>query len=170
MAGGWQLDVEVKPETDLKRVLHDIESTAASHASAEHNRAGEGRAPAREITTSFGRVYQMRPDQSKVAIEWIPPSPILGCIALTRGQAVLHPTEGKVVHFPQAIRRRRGTTTIVVRTGNRPDLLELFDLAIEMEAKLRSEVSTGQSGMSRQPANITAAALAEDRSLSRRRA
>ena len=44
MARDRQLDVEVKSETDLKRVLHDIESTAASHASAEHNRAGEARA------------------------------------------------------------------------------------------------------------------------------
>ena len=146
MARDRQLDVEVKSETDLKRVLHDIESTAASHASAEHNRAGEAR-PAREITTSFGA-----PSDAPRSVKGrdrmgtsLADSRLHGA---TRGQAVLHPTEGKVVNFPQAIRRRRGTTTIVVRTGNRPDLLELFDLAIEMEAKLRSEVSTEQSGRS----------------------
>jgi hypothetical protein len=99
----------------------------------------QGTALPRELTKSSGRVYQIFPDQWKVAIDWVPPSPILGCATLNRGMAEFHPTEGKVVRFPQAIRRRRGTATIAVRTGNRPDLLELFDLATELEAKLLSE-------------------------------
>ena len=94
---------------------------------------------ARELTKRSGRVYQICADQWKVAIDWVPPSPILGCTVLYRGQAEFHPTEGKVVRFPQALRRRRGTATIAVRTGNRPDLLELFNLATELEAKLLCE-------------------------------
>jgi hypothetical protein len=93
----------------------------------------------RELTKSSGRVYQIFPDQWKVAIDWIPPSPILGCAVLNRGKAEFHPTEGKVVLFPKAKRRRRGTATIAVRTSNRPDLLELFELATELEARLLSE-------------------------------
>jgi hypothetical protein len=99
----------------------------------------EERALPRELTKSSGRVYQIFPDQWKVAIDWVPPTPILGCAALNRGQAEFHPTEGKVVRFPQALRKRRGTASIAVRTGNRPDLLELFDLATELEAELLSE-------------------------------
>jgi hypothetical protein len=96
----------------------------------------------RELTKSSGRVYQIFADQSRVAIDWVPPSPILGCTVLNRGQAEFHPTEGKVVRFPRALRKRRGTATIAVRTGNRPDLLELFDLATELEAELLSEFET----------------------------
>jgi hypothetical protein len=100
----------------------------------------EEQALSRQLTKKSGRVYQICPSESRVAIDWIPPSPILGCSALNRGQAEFHPTEGKVVRFPQALRRRRGTASIAVRTGNRPDLLELFDLATELEAKLLSEL------------------------------
>jgi hypothetical protein len=99
----------------------------------------ETTAPRSDLTKGSGRVYRMSPSQCKVAIDWVPPSPILGCNTLTRGLAEFHPTEGKVVRFPRAIRRRRGTATIVVRVGNRPDLLELFNLATELEAKLISE-------------------------------
>ena len=95
-------------------------------------------APA-ELKKRAGRVYQMGPSHCKVAIDWVPPSPILGCTVLTRGQAEFDPIEGKVVRFPRAIRRRRGTASIAVRTGNRPDLLELFDLATALEAKLISD-------------------------------
>ena len=102
----------------------------------------EDRAVPRELTKSSGRVYQIFPDQWKVAIDWVPPSPILGCTVLNRGEAEFHPTEGKVVRFPQALRKRRGTATIAVRTCNRPDLLELFDLATELEAELLSEFET----------------------------
>ena len=93
----------------------------------------------RELRKRSGRVYQICPSQWKVAIDWVPPSPILGCTVLNRGEAEFHPTEGKVVRFPKAFRRRRGTATIAVRTGNRPDLLELFNLATELEARLLSE-------------------------------
>jgi hypothetical protein len=99
----------------------------------------EQRALPRELTKRSGRVYQICPSEWRVAIDWVPPSPILGCTVLNRGQAEFHPTEGKVVRFPQALRKRRGTATIAVRTGNRPDLLELFDLATELEAELLSE-------------------------------
>jgi hypothetical protein len=99
-------------------------------------------APTREITRSSGRVYQIRPDQCDVAIDWIPSAPILGCALLIGGRALNHPFEGKIVRFPQAIRRRRGTTSIAVRTGDRPELLELFELAKRMEAMLRSEIPT----------------------------
>jgi hypothetical protein len=92
-----------------------------------------------ELTKGSGRIYRMSPSQCKVAIDWAPPLPILGCTVLTRGLAEFHPTEGKVVRFPRAIRRRRGTATIVVRVANRPDLLALFDLATELEAKLIAE-------------------------------
>jgi hypothetical protein len=103
-----------------------------------------------ELTKRCGRVYQMGPSQCKVVIDWVPSSPILGCSRLTRGQPEFHPTEGKVVRFPQAIRRRRGTATIAVRTGNRPDLLELFDLATALEARLISDTKfkTGVSAKS----------------------
>ena len=104
---------------------------------------------AHEITRRFGRVYQTDSKKGRIEIDWIPPSPILGRTRLTRGQAVFHPIEGKVVRFPQAIRRRRGTATIVVRTGERPDLLELFELAIDMEADLSSDIgacATGPAG------------------------
>jgi PTS HPr component phosphorylation site len=84
---------------------------------------------------------------------WVPSSPILGCKVLTVGQAMYHPTEGKVVRFPQALRRRRRTTTIAVRTTQRPDLLELFGLAVEMEAEHRSEVEAAQR--SRRPSGVT---------------
>jgi hypothetical protein len=125
----------------LRGIRRDAESFAASPVLAQRQKwAGEASAAACEITKSFGRVYQIGSHQSSVAIDWLPPTPILGCTALTRGQALFHPTEGKVVHFPKAIRRRRGTTTIAMRTGIRPDLLELFDLAIEMQTKLGSEV------------------------------
>jgi hypothetical protein len=103
----------------------------------------EERALPKEFRKSSGRVYQMSASPCAVAIDWIPPSPILGCTMLRRGHAEFHPTEGKVVRFPQAIRRRRGTATIAVRTGNRPDLLELFDLATELEARLISESRLG---------------------------
>ena len=93
----------------------------------------------REITRSFGRVYQKHLDQCGVAIEWVPSVPILGCKVLSDGQALFHPTEGRVVRFPQAIRRRRGTATLAVRTTQRPDLLELFELAAKMEAELKCE-------------------------------
>jgi hypothetical protein len=99
----------------------------------------QGTAHPLEFTKRSGRVYQMGPSHCKVAIDWVPPTPILGCTMLTRGQPEFHPTEGKVVRFPQAIRRRRGTATIAVRTSNRPDLLELFDLATALEAKLISD-------------------------------
>jgi hypothetical protein len=99
----------------------------------------EERTLADELRNNSGRVYPMSGSRSAVAIDWIPPSPILGCSLLRGGQAEFHPTEGKVVRFPQAIKRRRGTTTIAVRTCNRPDLLELFDLATRLEAKLISE-------------------------------
>jgi hypothetical protein len=102
----------------------------------------DDRAAWHEVKKTSGRVYQLCPDQWNVAIDWVPPSPIVGCTVLTRGEAVFHPTEGKVVRFPQAIRRRRGTTTIAVRTGARPDLLELFELATELEAKLRSKIES----------------------------
>ncbi len=95
----------------------------------------------REVQRTFGRVYQIRPGQSGVAIDWQPPSPIIGCKVLNHGQAVFHPTEGKVVRFPRAIRRGCGATTIAVRTALRPDLLELFDLAMKMEAELASKVA-----------------------------
>jgi hypothetical protein len=98
----------------------------------------EGALP-RELTKESGRVYQICPTEWRVAIDWVPPSPILGCAVLNRGQAEFHPTEGKVVRFPHAKRRRRGTASIAVRTGNRPDLLELFDLATELEGRLLSE-------------------------------
>ncbi len=96
----------------------------------------------REVQRTFGRVYQIHPDQSGVIIDWQPSSPIIGCQVLTHGQAVFHPTEGKVVRFPGAIRRGRGTTTIAVRAASRPDLLELFDLAMKMEAEIASEVAS----------------------------
>jgi hypothetical protein len=99
----------------------------------------EATAPEPELTNGSGRVYRMSPSQCRVAIDWAPPSPILGCTVLTRGLAEVHPSEGKVVRFPRAIRRRRGTATIAVRANNRPDLLELFDLATALEAKLISE-------------------------------
>ncbi len=92
-----------------------------------------------EVKRPCGRVYQQRLNQCAVAIDWEPTAPILGCNVLTEGQATFHPIEGKVVCFPQALRRRRGSSTIAVRTTQRPDLLELFELAVEMEAKLRSE-------------------------------
>jgi hypothetical protein len=101
----------------------------------------EERALPDELTKNSGRVYRMPASPCAVAIDWIPPSPIMGCTMLKRGQAEFHPTEGKVVRFPQAIRRRRGTATIAVRTGNRPDLLELFDLATELEARI---ISSGE--------------------------
>ena len=98
----------------------------------------------REVQRPFGRVYQLRPDQSGVAIDWQPSSPIMGRKVLTHGQAVFHPTEGKVVRFPGSRRRRQRTSTIVVRTNLRPDLLELFDLAIKMEAERASEIASTQ--------------------------
>ena len=107
----------------------------------------------REIKRRFGRVYQICPDQSGVAIDWVPSSPILGCKELTVGQAMHHPTEGKVVRFPQAIRRRRRTTTIAVRTTQRPDLLQRFELAVEMVAELRSEIEAARR--SRHPSGVT---------------
>ena len=98
----------------------------------------------REVQRTFGRVYQIRIDQSGVAIDWQPSSPIIGCKELTHGQAVFHPTEGKVVYFPGAIGRGRGKTTIAARTTHRPDLVELFELALEMEAELRSDVEAAR--------------------------
>ena len=106
--------------------------------------------PPREVQRTFGRVYQTCVDQSAVTIDWQPSSPIIGCKMLTHGQAVFHPTEGRAVLFPGAIRRRRGTQTIAVRTTQRPDLLELFELAVAMEAELRSEVEAARR--SRHPA------------------
>ena len=102
----------------------------------------EERALPNELRSNSGRVYPMSGSRSAVAIDWIPSSPILGCRLLKGGQTEFHPTEGKVVRFPQAIRRRRGTATIAVRTCNRPDLLELFDLATRLEAKLISAAQT----------------------------
>jgi hypothetical protein len=114
----------------------------------------------REITRSFGRVYQKRLDQCGVAIEWVPSVPILGCMVLIHGQALFDPTEGRVVRFPKAIRRRRGTTTLAVRTTQRPDLLELFELATKMEAELISEVEAARR--SRHPSGVTSDRSAAD--------
>ena len=97
-----------------------------------------------EVKRPSGRVYQTRSDHYGVAIDWIPRLPILGCKLLTEGQAKFHPTEGRVVYFPQALRRRRGTTTIAVRTSERPDLRELFDLAITMERELTSKLASAR--------------------------
>jgi hypothetical protein len=90
----------------------------------------------REIKKASGRVYQTCENECGVAIDWAPSSPIMGCTTLTGGEALFHPVEGKVVRFPRAFRRRRGTVTIVVRAGRRPDLLELFELATEMKSEL----------------------------------
>ena len=94
----------------------------------------------REIKKASGRVYQTRENEGGVAIDWAPASPIMGCTTLTGGEALFHPIEGKVVRFPRAFRRRRGTVTIVVRAGRRPDLLELFELATEMKSGLALSV------------------------------
>jgi hypothetical protein len=99
--------------------------------------------PLRETFGQTGRVYQSHAGDSMVAIDWKPIEPILGHAVLTHGQAALHPTEGKVVYFP-GVRRRRGTTTIAVRTGARPDLLQLFDLAMAMRSDLRAELSVAR--------------------------
>jgi hypothetical protein len=93
---------------------------------------------AREVQRTFGRVYQTSPYRAEVVIDWQPSSPIMGCKVLTHGQAVFHKTEGKVVRFPAASRRGRRTSSIVVRTKLRPDLLELFELAVEMESELEA--------------------------------
>jgi hypothetical protein len=95
----------------------------------------------RETKGLAGRVYQLRPGDPSVAIDWIPVVPIANYDVLVRGEPVFHPIEGKVVYFPGA-RRRRGVTKIAVRTGARPDLLELFNLAVMMKTELRSEIST----------------------------
>jgi hypothetical protein len=95
----------------------------------------------RETKGLAGRVYQLRPGDPSVAIDWIPIVPVAQFDVFLRGEAVFHPTEGKVVYFPGA-RRRRGVTKIAVRTGARPDLLELFNLAVMMKTELRSEIST----------------------------
>jgi hypothetical protein len=100
--------------------------------------------PGRKIERRSGRVYQMYVDHWRVAIDWVPSSPILGCTVLTCGQAIFHPREGKVVLFPQALTGRGGTGRIAVRTGERPDLLELFVLATKLETELRSEFETGR--------------------------
>jgi hypothetical protein len=109
----------------------------------------------REVQRTFGRVYQIRPGRSGVMIDWQPSSPIIGCQVLTHGQAVIHPSEGKIVRFPGPIRRGRGTTTLAVRTALRPDLLELFDLAMKMEAEIASEVASTR--MHAQPATASGA-------------
>jgi hypothetical protein len=96
----------------------------------------------REAQLTFGRVYQISLDKAEVVIDWQPSSPIMGFKVLTHGRAVFHPTEGKVVRFPGASRRKRRTCSIVVRTKLRPDLLELFDLAIKMEAELGTEATS----------------------------
>jgi hypothetical protein len=94
----------------------------------------------RVINGTAGRVYQLRRGHSRVAIDWNPVEPVAGHGALTRGEAVFHPTEGKVVYFTVA-RRRRGTIRLAVRTGARLDLNELFDLATELKQDLLSEIS-----------------------------
>jgi hypothetical protein len=94
----------------------------------------------RETKGTCGRVYQIRIGDSRVAIDWKPVVPITGYDVFSRGEAVLHPTEGKVVYFPGA-RRRRGTTRIAVRTSARSDLAELFDLAIAMKSDLVAEMN-----------------------------
>jgi hypothetical protein len=90
-----------------------------------------------------GRVYQLCAGESMVAIDWNPTAPILGHDVLTGGEAALHPTEGRVVYFPD-FRRREGRTTIAVRTGARPDLLELFELAMAMKRELTCELSAAR--------------------------
>jgi hypothetical protein len=91
-----------------------------------------------EVQRRFGRVYQTSPYRAEVVIDWQPSSPIMGRKVLTHGQAVFHPTEGKVVRFPAANRRGRRTSSIVVRTKLRPDLLELFELAVAMETEVEA--------------------------------
>jgi hypothetical protein len=93
----------------------------------------------RETKGTDGRVYQIRIGDSRVAIDWKLVVPITGYDMFSRGEAVLHPTEGKVAYFPGA-RRRRGTTRIAVRTSARPDLAELFDPAMAMKSDLVTEM------------------------------
>ncbi len=95
-----------------------------------------------------GRVYQLHPGRSRVAIDWAPPASIHGNAVLTGGTAVYHPTEGKVVYFPGE-RRRRGRVRIAVRTGARADLLELFELAIKLSDELSSEIGEVRSRSNR---------------------
>ena len=104
----------------------------------------------RETKGLAGRVYQLRPGDPSVAIDWIPVVPVADYDVFVRGEAVFHPTEGKVVYFPGA-RRRRGVTKIAVRTGSRPDLLELFNIAVTMKSELRSEFSTDRLSHGRRP-------------------
>lgn len=88
-----------------------------------------------EIRRQTGRVYQLYPGRPRVAIDWVPDAAICGHPTLVRGTAVYHPTEGKVVYFPGE-RRRRGGVRIAVRTKARPDLLELYELAMKLSKEL----------------------------------
>jgi hypothetical protein len=110
--------------------------------------------PPRETKRARGRVYQRQPGGWKVAIDWVPEVPILGYAVLKGGQAVFHPTEGKVVCFPGP-RRWRSTTQIAVRTAARPDLLELFDLATQLAKDLKFEIRTNSILASRSRSEIS---------------
>jgi hypothetical protein len=102
----------------------------------------------RELKGIAGRVYQMHAGDSMVAIDWKPLEPILGRAVLTRGKAEFHPTEGKVVYFPGG-KQGLGRIRIAVRTSERPDLLELFDLAVAMTSDLTGEIKSAQAEMRR---------------------
>src|SRR5262245_59704571 len=53
-------------------------------------------------------------------------------------------TPEAVVEGFSGFRRRRGTTTIAVRTNGRPDLLERFELAMTMKSDLTAELSVAR--------------------------
>jgi hypothetical protein len=92
----------------------------------------------RELTTSTGRVYQLREDDSEVRIDWTPPAPVAGFSQFTFGEVNESRKEGTIVTFSEEVTERRKTQTISARVKGRPDLAELVRLAEAMQAEIEA--------------------------------
>lgn len=92
----------------------------------------------RELTTSTGRVYQLREDDSEVRIDWTPPSPVFGHSILTFGEVNESRKEGTIVTFVEEVREGKKTQTLSARVKGKPDLAELVRLAEAMQAEIEA--------------------------------